>query len=360
MHFERNSLAYLIIIISVATFGFMLSGPFYEVLTDISVSPPEVVRKTDFSWITVNEWFNGQTYLITSHVILKNADDLIEESKLKKIISAKRIGAADIIRISARSADNIETLVSVVDAVAKAYMDVANKDDLVITPPVEGPSADSEAYSRSLNKERDDLSTRISFLRLAIDKLEQKAAAVQLDIKKGQDLSRRAAELDRDIEKSSLQLEQLKKVYTENWSSVSELTSKINVLKEERNAVSTELERAKRLEAENLALTAEILSSKRELESLGSEKAVLEKKINEISRMPVSRGQMIDMGNEEKYMVGMSTFIINPTTVNFLPDMGLQILYGMVTGVIVWLLAGLLLKFYRKENRDKGAPPIQS
>ncbi|MFA5255425.1 MAG: hypothetical protein WC419_01860, partial [Candidatus Omnitrophota bacterium] len=51
---------------------FILRGPFYESVVDISVSPPENIRKTDFSWITVNEWFNGQIYIISSHTLLKD------------------------------------------------------------------------------------------------------------------------------------------------------------------------------------------------------------------------------------------------------------------------------------------------
>jgi len=122
MNFERLKYLYLFLVIAITTFLFVIRGPAYEVYTDISVSPPEKVRRTDFSWITVNEWFNSQCYIITSHAILRDVASDLSENKLKGIVSAKRLGAADIIRITASSGDKPEKLLELVSSVADLYL----------------------------------------------------------------------------------------------------------------------------------------------------------------------------------------------------------------------------------------------
>ena len=122
----------LAIILSLIVLFAIRTGPSHEVYVDISVNPPEKARKTDFSWITVNKWFNSRVYIIMSRFILEEAKTGISKDRLRKIVSARRLGAADIIGISARSDDNITKLEEAVNGVAYLYLGQLDKTEYEI------------------------------------------------------------------------------------------------------------------------------------------------------------------------------------------------------------------------------------
>ena len=133
--FTTKKVIFLLIgILSVSLFA-ILKAPLYEVFVDVQVDPPEEVRRTDFSWITVGQWFTTQAHIITSYTILKDVRSEIGLNRLRRIVSAKRLGAADIIRISIRSDDNPVELEKTVNDIADLYLKRQNGIGRILTLP---------------------------------------------------------------------------------------------------------------------------------------------------------------------------------------------------------------------------------
>lgn len=361
MNFEKNRFNYLYISISVACLFFIVRGPFYEVLTDISVNPPENVRRTDFSWITVNEWFNSQAYLIKSHEILKNVKSDMKEERIKRIISVKRIGAADVIRISARSSDSISELTDLVENISTAYL--ANMGYAPGTTPMvsqditDGNTAKIDMeYTENLKGSRAGITGEINRVEAMISAHEKRTGITDSELKKLQNTEHRAAEIDIETMRISQELDRLKKIYTENWASVSDLTAKLTALKSERELLVSGLEKKALLENEKIELKAILAEESRKLASLKSEAMAVDKKIDERTKAYSAgraTGPVISKAIEDKNRG--EALIINPTTTNFLPELGIQVVYGTVVGSVLWFLAGMFLG-KKKANGKMGTP----
>lgn len=352
MQLDKYKYIYLFVLIIIATAILVLKGPLYEVVIDISVSPPEKIRKTDFSWITVNEWFTSQTYIITSYAILKNIVSDIEIDDMKRIVRAKRLGAADIIRIHARSEEKPEKLMKLVDDIAALYLKTLNDE---LSKPVMEPEIDKtekqvydpELYKNlmdSLYSERAKIqrniqtsSERLRYYVPELKKIEEQAAGLR-------NSHNRAVELDREISVLTQNLEKIRMVYTDNWPAAAELKQKIQVLTKEKEALAPEISLLQEVEGARELLIAKIKEDDKTLSDLKDALGSVDERLNQMI-MAHQSAQKTDEAVSAKAEVAVPStktegygYILNPPVVNYLPDLGLQLIYGVTAGVLTWFL----------------------
>jgi hypothetical protein len=361
INFNKYRFRYLVGILACACLAFILKGSFYEAVVDISVSPPEDIRKTDFSWITVNEWFNGQTHIISSHTLLKDVVSDISGERLRKMVYAKRLGAADIIRISVRSEEKPETLLKLAAEISDLYMRRINEE-----APEEKRNKGSGNAKEVLKKD-DSL-----FLKNAMDVLYSERAKVKKDIQtaveqidsyqlsldrskqesaRSQDIKNRTYLIESEISALNQKLTHLRTIYTENWPDIIGLKEKIVPLEREKRRLVSELSVALKNEAAERQISDMMSVENKRLDKLEDELKLIDIRLDEsLKMMEEEATQPIPEAAKERLTKGMSyAYILNPPALNFLPDLETHIVNGAFIGFAIWFAIGLYLHMKRPD-----------
>ncbi|MDD5173462.1 MAG: hypothetical protein WC482_04180 [Candidatus Omnitrophota bacterium] len=347
---------------------FILRGPFYESVVDISVSPPENIRKTDFSWITVNEWFNGQIYIISSHTLLKDVVSDINGEKLRKMVHAKRLGAADIIRLSVRSEEKPETLLKLAAEISDLYIKKINED----TPEEKkNKEKKDEREKEALKKEALKKDGNL-ILKNSIDALYDKRVKIKSDIyasieqvrnyelslnksrqdgTRSQDIKNRLSGIENETSALTQKLTHLRTIYTDNWLEIVSLKEKIGPLEEEKRRLMSELNLALKREAEERLICDMRDNENTRLSKLKDELNLIDIRLDESLNMMTEETPPVPEMVKERLSKGMSyAYILNPPTLNFLPDLEIQLINGAFIGFAIWFAIGLYTHIRRPSD----------
>lgn len=352
MRFNEYKFLYLTVLIGVASLIFALTSPLREAVVDISVSPPKDVRKTDFSWITVNEWFNSQAHIIRSHHVLKNVEFDGDKDKLREMISAERLGAADIIRIHAKSKDGPKKLLKLVKWVAIFYLNylrgefkeaAISKKEIKLTK----KSAEEirEKKIGTLQIDQAKLEKELGVLTQRLNRYNQELKEVEPQLKKQNNARNRISQINGQITAVQRKYNALKGVYTENWPAVSKIKRELEVLEKERDE---ELSVYELLAADNIEDKGNSVKN-----NINENRASIARLKNKLKSIDISLNRLVGSPKEEvsvkkkKSVSGKakgSGFIINPPAINLLPDLWENLMRGVISGVLVWALMCLVFK----------------
>ena len=369
--FNRHKLIYFWVIISLASLFSVISGPLYEVYVDISVSPPENVRKTDFSWITVNEWFMTQSCVITSYDILKEViSHKISPERLKRVISAQRLGAADIVRISARAKENPFELREAISQIAEIYLRRLNKTEEAIKLPEE-PREELQEELREksirsihiyreelglLSADRQDLEGEINILKGRLETNEATLRGITDNQTKIKDLQSRIARIDGQLPAMKQRLTSLRAIYTDVWPEVAKLNQEIGALEQEKGnynrELTVELNIAGDNEKKKNKLNISILNDKGAMDIRKQELSEIDGRINKITALITQEKEEGGAKGERALKVTPKTpekkeaqgYILNPPVINFLPELWGRWAFGFLSGFLIWYIAYLILK----------------
>ena len=363
VYFLKNRYFYLGFSIFFFCVAFIAKGPFYEAFVDVSISPPESIRKTDFSWITVNEWFNSQKYIITSYAILKKANVGIDEEKLKEMVFVRRVGAADIIRISVMADYRPEMLISISDAIAKTYVSTLNRS--VVTAeggklPIESKDLSEviSAYARdirSLREERENIKNKLKSATDYEALCEAELDGSFADSGRASEINKKVSQLDDEISKIMHKASILKEQYTDNWPEIVDLNGKINSMKTERAKLISRIDGAVRYDEKKGMLSVERRAAK--VASDGNEKQLdlLEVKIENLEDQKSAAEARIGPSKpayseipDEVFNKKEGAFILNPPAIDFLPDLWWQLIKGVFSGFFIWAVISGVLSIKKK------------
>jgi len=356
--FSKHRFIYLVEILAGTCLVFILRGSFYEAVVDVSVSPPENIRKTDFSWITVNEWFNGQIYIISSYTLLKDIASDINFERLGRMVYAKRLGASDIIRISVKSEEKPEMLLKLAAEISDLYIKKINEET-----PGEKKSKESDA-AKEISKKDDGLilkntieamyterakikkdiqaaAEQINSYQLSLDKYKQSGAMPQ-------DIKDRIQRIESEISILNRKLTQLRATYTENWPEVSSLKEKLDPLEQEKGRLTSELSIALKNEAEVRQIRGRIDDENKRLAKLKDELNLIDIRLDESLKTIAAKTTPVPEEVKERSSKGMSyAYILNPPTINFLPDLLIQLINSALIALAIWFAIGLYFRLRR-------------
>lgn len=349
--FRRYKTAYLIIVLFVSIAAAFQITPFYtEIFTDISVKPPADIRKTDFSWVTVEEWFNTQARLITSHSILGDIRSGFGEDKLREMISAKRIGASDIVRISLSSRGDEKELKRILGNISETYLAQLNEtsrrsEDVVVAAP-----ASPESPANMLWDERLRMVAEAEKIKKELKSDEAKLKPVEARLAQLKDIKARISRINNELRPMNAELEAMRKKYTDNWPAVAGLKIKADILENEKRDLAANLSAEKALEDEKAKLTEKIDGNRKTVSDIENE-------LKKIDIQPVRAEKRPAIVKEktkgEKEVV--AGHIITPPTRKIFPELWIRLSVCLTAGLVLWLLLGLVLKnaylFWVLKNR---------
>lgn len=360
--FNRHKLIYFCIIATLTSLVSILTGPLHEVYVDISVSPPENVRRTDFSWITVNEWFMTQAYIIMSHDILKDVTSKIGEERLKQVISAQRLDAADIIRISAGAKENPFELEEAIGQIAEIYLKRVNKPEEAKKLPKE-PEKKAEVkfnqvtYQRELDLlsiDRQNLENEINNIEGHLKTQEDNLKEVQDNQAKINDLAGHIANIDSQLSGKKQRLTSLRTTYADAWPEVAKLKQEVDMLEEEKGKYSQELTVESGIlhknEEKKNKLNISIRNDKEAIDNRQKELTGINNRIKEITELITAKEEeakkkeeapKTEVTSEKKEEQG---YILNPPVINFLPELWVRLFFGFLSGCLIWYIAYLILR----------------
>ena len=346
--FKKYKIIYLVVILSCVLLCAYRTAPLRnEVFVDIVVEPPQNVRQTDFSWITVNEWFVTQTRLIKSDNILQDVASALGKERIKKIISANRAGASNIIRISARSGDDPELLKALVGDIANAYLDLIAKPSKEIKEIVEPKKADQSDRKKILEGLRSDgakVKGEIDVINRQIKDGETERAILDAKPSQSQEIKGRIAEIDKTILVLKIELANLKVTYTDNWPPVVSLKSRIDTLQGERQKLEGSLSAAQELDNKKADFSNRIVKYKKDAEALQEKTKAIDNRLAQAEQ--AGQEAVVKQEAAPKKDLPTSRIITVPTqsTQRIFPVLGIRLLIAAIIGVILWFLLGLILK----------------
>lgn len=346
------------------------TGPLYEVYVDISVSPAQNIRRTDFSWITVNEWFTTQAYLIKSHNILKDVKSPISEKRLMEIISVRRLDSADIIRISARPDKDPLELQNAIAEIAAVYLSKLNSTgeieqltekvrkekglESLPEAPQEEPQSELQDELLQLHAERGHVEDSIDETKSKLTINEKALNAIADNQLKVKSLKTRVAGLEGQIASMTQKYTSLRSTYTDDWPEVSRLKASIAALemkkKEYDQELTAELVIAKEIENKKNRVRNQAKATRDELGRLRKDMASIDSRINEINKSSAEAENKETVVKEQAIPREEQTrgYILNPPTVNFLPELWARLIAGVLFGSLFWYIAVLIIR--KKQN----------
>lgn len=342
-NFKKYKFLYLFLLLAVFVSCAFFASPIYrEVYTDISLSPPKEARQTDFSWITVNEYFNTQTRLITSPSLLAEAGYKDGANTVLKNARARRLGASDIIRLTVRSNEGIEELKNTAGRIADTYLAVlsrAAKKAVIEKPLFDTRKDGGNGAMEALEKQKKELSLQIESMTkdIAIQKIE--LAALEKKIADYRSVKSQADAIEGSIAPLKAELSDLSAKYTDSWPAVAALMRKMDSLKRDRQALEVRLEGFSETETEAGKLKAKITADDEALSSmrrtLGNITASIDK---------VEKGMPAPAVNEEQVLKKTADAeIITPPTEIERSDLVVRLSAGAVLAFAAWLILGLIL-----------------
>lgn len=357
MHFLKFKYIYLALFIFLATAAFVFQGSLYEVVIDIIVNPPADTRKTDFSWITVNEWFVSQTHLVTSYSILKEVKTDIPIEKLKKIVTAKRMGASDIIRISATSEDSMK-LAKLVDDIASVYLkDLALKSAATenkkntVTGMEKGLVPMEKVHGntlRTLLERRVKAESESKRLRQLITIYETELKKIEREPSDIDTIRRRISDIDNTRVATEARLAKLMEVYTDSWPEVANAKARLTELKSEKDALSTMRDNAQKLLNRRTGLSGGLRDAKADLSRAENELAEINQSLDmglmATTIKAIENGDVSENADKLQKEIEKFGYVINPPNINYLPNLEINFLLGLLTGSSLWVLLFLLAR----------------
>lgn len=338
--FQKYKIIYLCIILLSAFLIVLRTTPSYnDVFVDVIVEPPENVRRTDFSWITVNEWFVTQTRLIKSDTILEAVKSDITGEKLKKIVLANRLGGSNIIRISVHSDEDVEKLKSLVSNIANLYLNQLSKPSEV---QAESKITMVEAEGKdALQNERLKIQGNIEATSNRLKDYEAELKILETKPNQLQEIKKRIGEIDNKLVSLKTELEKLRAVYTDEWPPVLELLSQIDALESERQKLDSDLPAAQELEDKKSDIINKIDKDKKNIEALQNLLKAIYVRLGQTQQEETVKEQVLPSKAES-----LNRIITPPTQKKqrLSPQLGIRLLIATVIGFIFWFLIGLLLK----------------
>jgi len=319
----------------------LFTGPSYEVYVDIKVNPPENIRRTDFSWITVNEWFNTQAHLIDSYFVLKEVKTDIPIGRLRKMVSAKRLGNADIIRLYVRASGKASELEDIATQLMTIYL---KHLEAVCGPnnvgPTEAEAQDDKANHieiiKLLNTEKAKALKEFDIISGHLKNNTEKLEKVKTSQAMLKDIQTRLRQIEREMATSKRKLTTIRKIYAEDWHEVVSLKRTIVMLAEEKKELNRELIINQRVEDTRLELKKRITNEEDALKALKLDLADIEKRRNSLKK--IHRPE-----EKTKYC-----YIINPPTFVSLPEFALRLFLGASLILSFWFIAYILYKRFYK------------
>lgn len=344
------------LIISVFTFLLVLrNAPSYRgIFVDVIVEPPENTRKTDFSWITVNEWFLTQVHMIKSDAILEGVKSDIGRDRIKRIVSVKRLGASNIIRISASSGDDPEKLKGLVSGIADLYLSQINKlgvpaveqEKIAEQPQRESPvqEAEREKTLDALRKDRRKIEKEMNAAEKRRENYETGLNHLGPETNRLQEAKARVGEIDRQLIPLNRELAKLRPIYTDNWPSVSNLLIQIKMLESERQKFNTDLSVLQKVEDKRADISSKIDKEEKTTEALKNEL----KEINgRLARVPAEQKKPAEKPALQQKKEELTGRIISPPAENrqiIYFKLGAMVVITIILAPIIWFLIGRLLK----------------
>ena len=342
--FKKYKIAYLLIVLFFSLLvGFMTAPSCREAFVDISVEPPENVRKTDFSWITVNEWFVTQTCLIKSDTILNGVKSDLSEENLEKAISANRLGAANIIRISVSTDRDIGTAKKLAGDIANLYLAQLNNPAKAAGEVVKvnkqihkkernellGDRLKIEEDIAAANKRSEDYETKLRILEAKTDQFRQ--------------MEDRMAELDKSLASLKAELAGFKSADTDNLPSVAKLRNQVSIWEKEKQKLEQGLSVAQKAEDEKADIISKIAKDKRNIEILQDKISQID---DELSAQRKTKEGAVKKEDASKGGISGNRIITPPTENKNKTALGLgvRLLAAGIVGVIFWLFVGVVLK----------------
>ena len=340
--FKKYKIIYLLVILLFALLFAIRDAPLYHaVFVDITVEPPESVRSRDFSWIAVNGWFITQTRLIKNDVILEGVKSDISKQKLKKIVSANRIGASNIIRISICSDEDLAKLKSLVSDIANLYLNQLDKPGKETDRLKKADQTDRKRTHDALLSDRMRIKEEIGAINKRLKDYEIELTLLGAKPIQLRTIKERIEEIDKTLVSLKTELVNLRLVYTDNWPQTSRLKNQIDTLEIERQKVDSGLPAAQKLEGEKADIISNIDKDKKDAEILQNELKATDNRLGQIEQEDAVKQQDV-----LKKKAPSGCIITAPTqnTQKIFPILGMRLLIATVIGVIFWFLMGLILK----------------
>ncbi|MBN1353592.1 MAG: hypothetical protein JW994_02840 [Candidatus Omnitrophica bacterium] len=334
-----------ILVMGAAAFWALLSGPIFEAYIDISVFPPQDVRATDFSWITVNEWFSSQAYIITSYTVIKNIKSIINPNKFKGAISAKRIGGADIIRISARSNNSPFELTELVGDIADSYLNLLNKG--MIGKKIRRLAKENENDERKLNNlttsgMRAKIAGNINAITASIEESMLNLEHVKSRLAEIENAETRIRLLDEYIQRLNSELSKLRLVYADGWPEVAKVKQNLIVAEKERNELYASITDEHKYREEKSGIESKIAQYKEMLLNLQNELKEIDK---DMALKPASRiATKVKERQPEPQKGNAYGFAINLPAIKVFPEFFDRLFIGVTFGVLLLILIAILYR----------------
>lgn len=342
--FKRYKIVYLAIILSCSMLIAFLTAPSYPgAFVDISVEPPGNVRMTDFSWITVNEWFITQACLIKGDEILDGIKTDIGKEELKRDLSVGRLGAANIIRISISSNRDIGKSKKLVGDIANLYLSQLGKPDREDAGTSKMNEWRRKIEHGDLTGERAKIVDEIAAADKRFNDYEAKLKQLEARPEQLQQIKIRMASLDKELVGLKAQVVSLQAVYTDNWPAVINLRNNISAKEKERQLLESNLPVAQKTEVEKTGMISEIDKEKKNIQSLQG-------KINEIDSLLAEREERGAAVKDEEAAPSKEpagNHIITAPTENKQRSglmLGRRLLIAAIIGVVFWFFVGLIFK----------------
>jgi len=338
--FKKYKFVYLFVILSLVLHFAVRINPLYrEVFTDVSVNLPKEVRKTDFSWITVNEWFNTQTHLITSSLILGSVKSDISKNRLKEIISAKRIGASDVIRISIRSNDELIELEHILNEISALYLRHLAKPDRKTGKTRRVKGIDYKKIHDTLYNKHIEIKEKIGLINERLEGYEIKLERLEAEPAQLRETKEGIKRIDAKLAPLKSEYANLKSVYTDNWPSVSKIKRRMDVLEKEKEEFSSKLPAAQKLEDAKSDIKRKINKNKKHIEELRNELKSIDNQLRQ-ARQSEKAVKKEDAPKKEV----RNSYIMTPPTQKIFPELGIRLFIASIVGIIFWFLLGRLFK----------------
>ncbi|MFH1593201.1 MAG: hypothetical protein ABID09_00715 [Candidatus Omnitrophota bacterium] len=351
IYFHKFKYPYLILLLVFFSFLALEAGPLHEVYIDISVSIPKEVRKTDFSWITVNEWFNGQVRLIESHSVLQHVKTGIGEEALKGLLFVKRLDAVDVIRVSIHSDDDPHILGETLNKIGTVYLEslrgILGKGK-ALSEPIETVDTDASRASyentlADLKAEGVKIENDIKGAQQNLNSLKNEVAPLEAIERDSKKIESEIARVGNTLSPLNEKLANLLSVYTENWPTVVELKQKMEPLETEKARLEDELAVA-RAAYENIdALRRSIGEAEAVIRDLqNQERAIRIRLADHIKKEPKIEPKIAIDKEETSYGA-----IITPPTRKILFQAVVRALIGALLGFAIWFA---ISKFFAKRQ----------
>jgi len=346
--FRKYKILYLVIILFVAITAALLTAPSNrEVYVDISVEPPESVRKTDFSWITVNEWFVTQACLIKSDAILGGIESDIGKEKLDKNLSVNRLGAANILRVSISTTDveDLEKNKKLLSVIADLYLRQLAKPKE--TAAANRPAKDEmigKIDERELADDRCKIESQIAAAKKRVEENESRLNLIESKPGIAQRLKTRLVEVDKTLVLFKAELVRLETIYTDKWPAIVKLREQIAIGEKERRNVARDYKVAQEAEDKLAVLINDIQTDKKNIDAL---QAKIQEMDNRSSSSESHEEQSLIISEQPLEKAAPANRIITAPTENRqtrITSLGIRLLAACCIGIIFWFFLGLVLK----------------